>query len=123
MTQDDVVRQFRPLFRAELPDRLARIRAALLAAAGSGTPPEPAFREAHNIAGTAAYMDAPAVVAAAEALAGVVRSALSGGSIPADCADLAWPAYDRLAAAALQWLEQEGAPAAIEYSPARAPKR
>ena len=107
MSIDQVIEQFRPVFRAELPDRIGRIHGGLQAQstgrARDGL--QGAFREAHSLAGMAAYMDAPELTAAAERLAILARELLAdpretGGEQLAS----AWREYERLRAAAGAYL-------------------
>jgi HPt (histidine-containing phosphotransfer) domain-containing protein len=108
MSIDQVIEAFRPVFRAELPERIERIHAGLQAQSGGRAADalQTAFRESHSLAGTAAYMDAPELTTAAESLSVHVRGLL------ADVRDYgrkplgeAWRLYERLRAAAAAYLD------------------
>ena len=107
MSIDQVIEQFRPVFRAELPDRIARIHAGLNAhdAAASLDGLQRAFREAHSLSGMAAYMDAPELTAAAETLSIVARELLAlGDAVASRPLTDAWRVYERLRRAAAAYL-------------------
>ena len=107
MSIDQVIEQFRPVFRAELPERIGRIHAGLQAQSTGRAADalQTAFREAHSLAGTAAYMDAPELTAAAERLSVHIRGRLAdtrgaGGRPLVE----AWRMYERLRTAAAEYL-------------------
>jgi HPt (histidine-containing phosphotransfer) domain-containing protein len=109
MSIDQVIDQFRPVFRAELPDRIGRIHAGLQAQSMGRAPDglQTAFREAHSLAGIAAYMDAPELTAAAESLSVLARELLKlltpGGEAGRPLTE-AWRVYERLRTAAAAYL-------------------
>src|SRR5215216_4524912 len=94
MSIDQVIDQFRPVFRAEQPDRIGRIHAGLQAA----------FREAHSLAGMASYMDAPELTAAAETLSVLARELLTLGGEAGRPLTETWRVYQRLRVAAAAYL-------------------
>src|SRR5687767_15916183 len=107
MSFEQVIEQFRPVFQAELPDRISRIHAGLEAqSAGRAVDAlQTVFREAHSLAGTAAYMDAPELTEAAESLSVLTRELLTlGGEVTAGPLDEAWRVYHRLRDAAAVYL-------------------
>jgi hypothetical protein len=107
MSIDQVIEQFRPVFRAELPDRISRIHAALQAqcTGRAGDALQTVFREAHSLAGMAAYMDAPELTAAAERLSVLARGLLPlGAEVPDGRLTEAWRGYRRLRNAAAGYL-------------------
>jgi HPt (histidine-containing phosphotransfer) domain-containing protein len=106
MSIDQVIDQFRPVFRAELPDRIGRIHAGLQAQSMGRAPDglQTAFREAHSLAGMAAYMDAPDLTAAAESLSVLARELLTPGGEAGKPLTEAWRVYERLRTAAAAYL-------------------
>jgi chemotaxis protein histidine kinase CheA len=109
MSIDRVIEQFRPVFRAELPDRIGRIHDGLKAqTTGASDGLQRAFREAHSLAGMAAYMDAPELTAAAERLSILTRELLRHGEAPGDPLQEAWRTYHRLCSAAASYLGVAG---------------
>jgi hypothetical protein len=107
MSIDQVIEQFRPVFQAELPDRISRIHAGLQAqSAGRAVDAlQTVFRESHSLAGTAAYMDAPELTAAAESLSVFTRELLTlGGEVAGGPLAEAWRVYRRLREVAAVYL-------------------
>jgi|SRR5688572_4174356 len=110
MSFEQVIEQFRPMFQAELPDRIARIHAGLQAQTAGRAPEalQTVFRESHSLAGTAAYMNAPELTAAAESLSVLTREILTlGGEVPGGPLAEAWRVYRRLREAAAAYLGVE----------------
>lgn len=107
MSIDRVIEQFRPVFRAELPDRIGRIHAGLQAQSTGRVVDtlQTVFREAHSLAGMAAYMDAPELTAAAESLSVLAREQLTlAGELSGRPLTEAWRVYERLRTAAAAYL-------------------
>jgi HPt (histidine-containing phosphotransfer) domain-containing protein len=106
MSIDQVIEQFRPVFRAELPDRITRIHAGLKAhGADRSDGLQRAFREAHSLSGMAAYMDAPELTAAAERLSILARELLTlRDEVASSALTEAWRVYEVLRSAAAAYL-------------------
>jgi HPt (histidine-containing phosphotransfer) domain-containing protein len=110
MGLDDVIAEFRPIFRAELRERVQQIRDALQPQRKGVSPAglETAFREAHNIAGTAGYLDAQDLATAARSLVAIARPIIEDAR---DATDVelkeAWSAYEQIETAARRFLDQE----------------